>query len=189
MQIYQSPEEGNHRYQRQLATALADGLGLDAGLKTAQSNGWEGVLDALLGKRSVTSRRSTDLDSLGDAPNCNTGTFQGGLERRAEMKKLLLALALFAGSSSIVAAQMLCVDRVDMLDRLASEYGEELIEVKMMEEHGLLEVLKSPTRGTWTQARRYQLRAGDGQGSRHRRRRSREGPIRTLGAQAPTPRT
>ncbi len=66
------------------------------------------------------------------------------------MKKLLLALALFAGSSSIVAAQMLCVERVDMLNRLASEYGEELIEVKMMEEHGLLEVLKSPTRGTWT---------------------------------------
>ena len=66
------------------------------------------------------------------------------------MKKLLLALVLFAGSSSIVAAQMLCVDRVDMLNRLASEYGEELIEVKMMEEHGLLEVLKSRTRGTWT---------------------------------------
>jgi hypothetical protein len=66
------------------------------------------------------------------------------------MKKLLLSLALFAGSSSIVAAQMLCVERVDMLNRLASEYGEELIEVKMMEEHGLLEVLKSPTRGTWT---------------------------------------
>ncbi len=66
------------------------------------------------------------------------------------MKKLLLALALFAGSSSIVAAQMLCVERVDMLNRLASEYGEELIEVKMMEEHGLLEVLKSPTKGTWT---------------------------------------
>ena len=66
------------------------------------------------------------------------------------MKKLLLALALFAGSSSILAAQMLCVDRVDMLDRLASEYGEELIEVKMMEEHGLLEVLKSRSKGTWT---------------------------------------
>ncbi len=66
------------------------------------------------------------------------------------MKKLLLTLALFAGSSSIVAAQMLCVERVDMLDRLASEYGEELIEVKMVEEYGLVEVLKSPTNGTWT---------------------------------------
>ncbi len=66
------------------------------------------------------------------------------------MKKLLLTLALFADSSSIVAAQMWCVERVDMLDRLASEYGEELIEVKMMEEHALLEVLTSPTKGTWT---------------------------------------
>jgi len=66
------------------------------------------------------------------------------------MKQLLLFLALFAGSSSIVAAQMLCVERGDMLDRLASEYGEELIAVKMMEEYGLLEVLKSPTKGTWT---------------------------------------
>ncbi len=66
------------------------------------------------------------------------------------MKQLLLTLALFAGSSSIVAAQSWCVERVAMLDRLASEYGEELIEVKMMEEHGLLEVLKSPTMGTWT---------------------------------------
>ncbi len=66
------------------------------------------------------------------------------------MKKVSLALALFAGSSSIVAAQMLCDERVDMLNSLASEYGEELIEVKMMEEHGLLEVLKSRSKGTWT---------------------------------------
>ncbi len=50
------PEEGNQRYQRQLATALADGLGLDAGVKAAHSNGWEGVVDVLLGKRPVTSR-------------------------------------------------------------------------------------------------------------------------------------
>ncbi len=63
MQIYETPEEGNHRYQRQLATALADGLGLEAGLKAAQSNGWEGVLEVLLGKRPGTSRRSTDLDN------------------------------------------------------------------------------------------------------------------------------
>ena len=67
MQIYEPPEEGNHRYQRQLATVLtdglADGLGLDDGLTTAQSNGWEGVFDVLLGKRPVTSRRSTDLDN------------------------------------------------------------------------------------------------------------------------------
>ncbi len=57
MQNYESPEEGNHRYQRQLATALADGLGLEAGLKAAQSNGWEGVLGVLLGQRPGRSRR------------------------------------------------------------------------------------------------------------------------------------
>ncbi len=62
MQIYESPEEGNHRYQRQLATALAHGLGLEAGLTTAQGNGWEGVVDVLLGKRPATSTRSGDLD-------------------------------------------------------------------------------------------------------------------------------
>ena len=63
MQIYETPEEGNHRYQRQLATALAYGLGLDDGLTTAQSNGWEGVLDVLLGKRPVESTRPRDLDN------------------------------------------------------------------------------------------------------------------------------
>ena len=61
MKIYESPEEGNHRYQRRLADLLsdgpADGPGRDAGLKTAQSNGWEGVLDVLLGQRPPTSKR------------------------------------------------------------------------------------------------------------------------------------
>ena len=61
MQVYETPEEGNHRYQRQLATVLADGLGLDAGLKAAQGNGWEGVVDVLLGKRPATSTRPRDL--------------------------------------------------------------------------------------------------------------------------------
>ena len=62
MQVYEPPEEGNHRYQRHLATALADSLGFDAGLTTAQGNGWEGVVDVLLGKRPATSTRSGDLD-------------------------------------------------------------------------------------------------------------------------------
>lgn len=57
MQIYETPKEGNHRYQRQLATALADCLGLDAGLKVAQNNGWDGVMDALLGKRTAETGR------------------------------------------------------------------------------------------------------------------------------------
>ena len=50
----------------------------------------------------------------------------------------------------VLLAEMKKVLLADMLDRLASEYGEELIEVKMIEEHGLLEVLTSPTKGTWT---------------------------------------
>ncbi len=61
MSVYETPEEGNHRYQRQLATALADCLGLDAGLKAAQSNGWEGVLDVFLGKRPVESTRPREF--------------------------------------------------------------------------------------------------------------------------------
>ncbi len=52
--------------------------------------------------------------------------------------------------TSVANGQMLCVDRTEMLNRLASQYDEELIEVKMIEEHGLLEVLRSPRSGTWT---------------------------------------
>ncbi len=66
------------------------------------------------------------------------------------MKKLVLAILLFAGSPSIAAAQTVCVDRAAMLDRLAAEYGEQLTEVKMIENFGLVEVLKSPSKGTWT---------------------------------------
>ena len=61
MQVYEPPEEGNHRYQRQLATALVVGLGLEAGLKAAQGNGWEGVVDVLLGKRPAMSTRPRDF--------------------------------------------------------------------------------------------------------------------------------
>ncbi len=66
------------------------------------------------------------------------------------MKKLLLAILLFAGSPSIAAAQTVCVDRAAMLDGRAAEYGEQLTEVKMIENVGLVEVLKSPSKGTWT---------------------------------------
>jgi len=63
---------------------------------------------------------------------------------------LAIVLSLLASAATPAVAQMLCVDRVDMLNRLASEYEEELIEVKMMEEHGLLEILASSSQGTWT---------------------------------------
>ncbi len=71
MSVYETPEEGNHRYQRQLATALADVLGLDDGLKAAQSNGWEGVLDVLLGKRPVTSRRHVVGSTIVETEPCH----------------------------------------------------------------------------------------------------------------------
>ncbi len=66
------------------------------------------------------------------------------------MKKLVLAILLFAGSPSIAAAQTVCVDRAAMLDGLAAEFGEQLTEVKMIENYGLVEVLRSPSKGTWT---------------------------------------
>ncbi len=66
------------------------------------------------------------------------------------MKKLVLAILLFAGSPSIAAAQTVCADRAAMLDGLAAEYGEQLTEVKMIENYGLVEVLRSPSKGTWT---------------------------------------
>ncbi len=66
------------------------------------------------------------------------------------MKKLVLAILLFAGSPSIAAAQTVCVDRAAMLDHLAAEYGEQLTAVKMIENFGLVEVLKSLSKGTWT---------------------------------------
>ncbi len=66
------------------------------------------------------------------------------------MKKLVLAILLFAGSPSIAAAQAVCVGRAAMLDGLAAEYGEQLTEVKMVENYGLVEVLRSPSKGTWT---------------------------------------
>ena len=66
------------------------------------------------------------------------------------MKKLVLAILLFAGPPSIAAAQTFCVDRTDMLERLAAEYGEQLAEVKMIKDYGLVELLRSPSKGTWT---------------------------------------
>ncbi len=66
------------------------------------------------------------------------------------MKKLVLAILLFAGSPSIAAAQSVCVDRAAMLDGLAAEYGEQLTAVKMIDNYGLVEVLRSPSKGTWT---------------------------------------
>ena len=66
------------------------------------------------------------------------------------MKKLVLAIPLFAGSPSIAAAQTVCVDRAAMGDGLAAEHGEQLTEVKMIENYGLIEVPRPPSKNTWT---------------------------------------
>ena len=49
-----SAEEGNHLYQRKLATALVASLGFDTALETCLSNDWEGVLGVLLTDRPAT---------------------------------------------------------------------------------------------------------------------------------------
>lgn len=50
----------------------------------------------------------------------------------------------------VAHSQVLCVDRAEMLDYLATGWGEELVEVEDFGLYGLLEVLRSPTEGTWT---------------------------------------
>ncbi len=49
-----SAEEGNHFYQRKLATALVASLGFDTALETCRSNDWEGILGVLLTDRPAT---------------------------------------------------------------------------------------------------------------------------------------
>lgn len=66
------------------------------------------------------------------------------------MKKFVVAISLLMGIPSLALAQTICIDRTDMLDRLAAEFEEHLAEVKMIKDQGLLEILKSPTKGTWT---------------------------------------
>lgn len=66
------------------------------------------------------------------------------------MKKFVVVISFLMAMPSLAVAQTICIDRTDMLDRLAAEFEEHLAEVKMIEDHGLLEFLKSPTKGTWT---------------------------------------
>ncbi len=66
------------------------------------------------------------------------------------MKKLVVAISLLMGMPSLAMAQTICIDRTDMLDRLAAEFEEHLAEVKMIKDQGLVEILKSSTKGTWT---------------------------------------
>ena len=66
------------------------------------------------------------------------------------MKHSLSILALIVCLSSVATGTSLCNDRTSTLNYLAAEYGEQLIEAKKIEGYGLLEILKSPTKGTWT---------------------------------------
>ena len=67
------------------------------------------------------------------------------------MHRLLWIVAFLLGFfSSVAYGEMFCGNRAMVFDRLASEYGEELVETKMIEDQGLLELLASPVTGTWT---------------------------------------
>ncbi|MEE8515194.1 MAG: hypothetical protein V3T02_01010 [Alphaproteobacteria bacterium] len=66
------------------------------------------------------------------------------------MKKFVVAISLLLAMPSLAVAQTICINRTDMLDRLAAEFEEHLAEVRMIEDQGLLEILKSSTKGTWT---------------------------------------
>ena len=67
------------------------------------------------------------------------------------MRWLLSIAVLLMGFmvSSPSHGQLFCADRTTIVNHLAVEYGEELIKVKKVE-IGLLEVLGSPTTGSWT---------------------------------------
>ncbi len=67
------------------------------------------------------------------------------------MHKLLFLMAFIVGIVTSLDAfgQTICVNRTDMLDRLAAEFEEHLAEVRQYDE-GLAEILKSSTKGTWT---------------------------------------
>ncbi len=60
---------------------------------------------------------------------------------------LLLASATMAGAGD--QAVRACLDRMDMVDVLVAEFGEQLVEVHPTST-GLLEFHVSPTEGSWT---------------------------------------
>lgn len=70
------------------------------------------------------------------------------------LRKILLlsvvVAALSAATPALAHIQILCDMRLTILNTLTSEYGEEVIETERIKGHGLLEVLKSQTTGTWT---------------------------------------
>ncbi len=63
--------------------------------------------------------------------------------------RLIFAALMAVFLWSPAQAQTICIDRTDMLDRLADEFDEHLSEVRD-DDDGLMEILTSPTKGTWT---------------------------------------
>ena len=59
---------------------------------------------------------------------------------------LLLTISPLAHGASAQA----CLDRSNMVDTLAQEYGEQLAEVRKIKGEGLLEFYVSPAEGNWT---------------------------------------
>lgn len=62
----------------------------------------------------------------------------------------LVVLTAAIAVSDGAFGQTFCAYREDILNRLATEWDEELVEVEDFGLYGLMEVLRSPANGTWT---------------------------------------
>lgn len=63
---------------------------------------------------------------------------------------MVLVLLLAAAPFAQAAEEMTCLDRSQMIDTLVDQYGEQLAEVRMVENEGLIEMHVSPRSGSWT---------------------------------------
>ncbi len=58
----------NRDYQGRLAASLIGALGIEHALETCLSNGWGGVLEQVLGNRTVDAARRGAIDRHGRRP-------------------------------------------------------------------------------------------------------------------------
>lgn len=70
------------------------------------------------------------------------------------MRSFILLFLLIFGLSATAGAEpaneIVCVDRERMVERLVSDFGEQLAAVKFVEGEGLFEIHLSASTGTWT---------------------------------------
>jgi hypothetical protein len=67
------------------------------------------------------------------------------------MRILVLSISLFLVCTFPAAAEeIVCTDREQMVERLVSDFGEQLAAVKEIKGEGLLEIHVSARNGTWT---------------------------------------